>query len=190
MCGSTRLEKAALVEHGDDALARLEPVLPVEGEDGVEIGRGLDVAQEIRIALEIELAFRPEHVDERQAVPAADLEIVEVVRRRDLDGAGALLGVGIGVGDDRDAAPDERQDGGAADEVAVALVVGMHRDGGVAEHGLRPRRRDRDGAVGLAFDRVADVPEVALHLDLLHLEVGDRGLEASGPSSQGACPCR
>ena len=175
------IEKAALVEHGDDALARLEPILPVEGEDGVEIGRGLDVALEIRIALEIELAFRPEHVDERQAVPAADLEIVEVVRRRDLDGAGALVGVGIGVGDDRDAAPDQRQDGGAADEVAVALVIGMHRDGGVAEHGLRPGRRNRDGEVGLAFDRVADVPKVALHLDLLHLEVGDGGEELRVP---------
>ena len=68
-----------------------------------------------------------------------------------------------------------------ADEVAVALVVGMHRDAGVAEHGLGPRRRDRDEAIRLALDRVADVPELALDLDLLHLEVRDRGLEARVP---------
>ena len=114
-------------------------------------------------------------------MPLSDLEIVEVVRRGDLDGAGAFLRVRIFVGDDRDAAPDERQDGMLADEVAVALVVGMHRDAGVAEHGLGPRRRDRDEAALLALDRVADVPELALDLDLLHLEVGDRGLEARIP---------
>ena len=77
-----------------------------------------------------------------------------------------------------------------ADEVAVALVVGMHRDAGVAEHGLGPGGRDRDEAPRLALDRVADVPELALDLDLLHLEVGDRGLEARDPSSRGACPGR
>jgi hypothetical protein len=35
----------------------------------------------------------------------ADLEVVEVVRRGHLDRARALLGVGIVVGNDRDAAP-------------------------------------------------------------------------------------
>ena len=51
-----------------------------------------------------------EDVDLRQVVALADLEVVEVVRRRDLHRAGALLGVGIFVGDDRDAAADQRQD--------------------------------------------------------------------------------
>ena len=51
-----------------------------------------------------------EHVDQRQVVPLADLEIVEVVRRRDLHRAGALLRIGVFVADDRDAAADQRQD--------------------------------------------------------------------------------
>src|SRR5215207_5269412 len=68
-----------------------------------------------------------------------------------------------------------------ADEAAEALIVGMHRDAGVAEHGLGPCRRDRDEAIRLALDRVADVPELALDLDLLHLEIRDRGLEARIP---------
>ena len=49
----------------------------------------------------------------------ADLEIVEVVRRRDLHRAGALLRVGVLVGDDRDAAADQRQDRGLADQMPV-----------------------------------------------------------------------
>ena len=63
----------------------------------------------------------------------------------------------------------------------VALVVGMHRDRGVAEHGLGPRRRDDDVLVA-ALDRIAEVPEVPLDLDLLHLEVGDRGQQLRDPS--------
>ena len=46
----------------------------------------------------------------RQAVAAADLEVVGVVARRDLQRAGAELGLHVVVGDDRQAAPDERQD--------------------------------------------------------------------------------
>ena len=80
----------------------------------------------------------------RQAVALADLEIVEVVRRRDLDRARALLGVGIFVGDDRNPPADQRQDHVLADEMLVALVVGMHGDAGVAEHGLGPRGGDDD----------------------------------------------
>ena len=96
-------------------------------------------------------------------MPPADLEIVEVVRRRDLDRAGALLRIGILVGDDRNAPPDQRQDRVLADQIPVALILGMHRDGGVAEHRLRPRRRDHDEPVRVALDRIADVPERALH---------------------------
>ena len=100
---------------------------------------------------------------------------------RDLHRARALLRVGIFVGDDRDAAADERQDRELADQVLVALVLGMNGHGHVAEHRLGTRGRHGDEAVGHALDGVADVPEVALDLDLLHLEVGDRGLELRVP---------
>ena len=70
-----------------------------------------------------------------------------------------------------------------ADQMLEPLVVGMHRDRGVAEHGLRPRRRDDDELVA-AFDRIFDVPELPLDLDLLHFEVGDRGLELRVPVDQ------
>jgi hypothetical protein len=174
------LEVAVFFQERDDALTRLEAVEPIECEHRVEIGEGGEALAEAVVG-EPQPGFRAHDVDKPQPVPAPDLEIVEVVRRRDLDRAGALLGIGICVGDDRDAPPDERQDGVASDQIPVALVVGMHGDAGVAEHGLRPRRRDRDEAALLALDRIADVPEAALYLDLHDLEVGDRGLEARVP---------
>ena len=88
------------------------------------------------------------------------------------------------IGDYGNSAPDQRQDRMLADEVPVALVVGMHGDGRVAQHGLGPRRRHGDEAALLALDRVAEVPEVAVDLLLLDLEVGDRGVEARVPVHQ------
>ncbi len=177
-----RDEKAALVEQRDDALARLEAIEAVEGEHRIRrIAAAVEPFEEGVVSRNLDLRFGTEHVDERQAVPPADLEIVEVVRRRDLHRARALFRIGVFVRDDRDFSADERQHGVLADEVAEALVVGVHRHGDVAEHRFGARRRDGDEAPRLALDRVADVPERALHLDLLHFEIGDRGLEGRVP---------
>ena len=72
----------------------------------------------------------------------------------------------------------------AAVQVAVALVLGMHGDAGVAEHGLGPGGGDGDELAVAALDRVAEVPEMAVDLLLLHLEVGDRGLQRAVPVDQ------
>ena len=78
------------------------------------------------------LALRREDVDRPQAMALADLEIVEIVRRGDLDRARAQLRVGVFVGDDRDAAADQRQDRRAC-----------RRDAGSARQSDAPRRRRR-----------------------------------------------
>ena len=99
------LDQLALLHHRDDALARGEAVEAVERLDRLgELRRGRHVLQEILVAAQADVRFRVHDVDERQIVPAADLEVVEVVRRRDLHRARAGLRVGVVVGDDRDAA--------------------------------------------------------------------------------------
>ena len=103
--------------------------------------------EERLVALELNVRIGVEDVDQRQVVALADLEVVEVVRGRDLHRAGALLRVGIVVGDDRDRRPTSGRTHVLADQVPVALVVGMHGDGRVAQHGLGPGGRDGDRAV-------------------------------------------
>ena len=77
-----------------------------------------------------------------------------------------------------------------ADKRLVALIVGMHGDGGVAEHGLRPRGGDDDESRRIVrieaaiLERIAQMPEVTLHLDLLDLEVGDGGEQLRVPIDQ------
>jgi hypothetical protein len=183
-------EQARRLEAPHDVLAHNEAVAGVIGQRLLELRRARYAVEKGLVAGETELGLGVEHVDERQVVAPPDLEIVEVVRWRDLDRASALLRIGIFIGDDRDAPSDHREDGVAPDEVAVALVVRMNGDRDVAQHGLRPRGRDRDEGrrivriEGRAVQRIADVPQMPLDLYLLHLEIGDRGQELRIPVDQ------
>ena len=115
------LEEAEILQPRHDLLARGEAVDAVQFLG--ELRRAFrQSAQIVLVVDQREAALLVEHADLRQAVPLADLEIVEVVRRRDLDRARALFGIGIVVADDRDAAADQRQDDVLADQMAVALV--------------------------------------------------------------------
>ncbi len=116
----------------------------------------------------------------REAVPLSDRPVVEVVRRRDLHAAGAEFLVDVAVGDHADRAAGERQRHFLADELGIAPVVGIHGDRDVAQHRLGPRRRDDD--ITLAIDtRIADLPDLALLLLVLDLEVGHGGAELRIP---------
>ena len=111
---------------------------------------------------------------------AADLIVVRVVRRGDLDDAGAELHVDIVVADNRDLAANQRQDDRLADEIPVALVLGVDRNGGIAEHRLRTGGGQNDLAAAVA-ERVAQVPEVACLLLILNLGVRDGGHAVRAP---------
>ena len=174
------LQESEILQPRQDLLARGKAIDAVQFLR--ELVRGFrQSAQIILVADEVERALLIEHADLRQIVPLADLEIVEVVRRRHLHRARAFFRIGIFVGDDRNLSPDQRQDHVLADQMRVALIVRMHRDRGIAEHGLRPRGGDHDeargifGTEGLALQRIAQIPQAALDLDLLHLEIGNRG---------------
>ena len=122
-------------------------------------------------------------------IALADKEVVGVVRGRDLHDAGAELAVDVVVGDDGDLAAGERQDDGLADEVRIAVVLGVHCDRGVAGKSLGTRRRDHHVVlVGLALDAllaphdgIAHVPEVAVVGLVLDLVVGERRATARAP---------
>ncbi len=94
----------------------------------------------------------------------ADFVVVEIVGRGDFHATGAEFRIAVIVGDDRDAAANQRQLDKFADQSFVAFVVRVNRHGGVAEHGFRTRGRDDQvivafsgfGAVG---QRVFQVPQ-------------------------------
>ena len=111
--------------------------------------------------------------DLRQVVTQANLVIVPVVCGRHLDRAGAERRVHMRIRDDGDAPPEQRQHDHPADQRAIPLVLRVDRHGGIAQHRLRPRRGDGDRPPRLAVHVVADVPEVAILLDRIDLQVRD-----------------
>ena len=122
----------------------------------------------------------------RQMVALAHGKIVEIMGGGDLDRTGAFFGIGIAIGHDRDFAAGERQDHEASDEIPGALVFGMHRDCGVAQHGFRACGRHGEETARLAIDRIPDMPEMAANLLGLDLKIGNRRLEFRVPVDQPA----
>ena len=147
-------------------------------------------------------AARCENIDRLDTGAGADLEVVEVMRRGDLHCPGAQGWICVFVGDDRNAAPHQWQLDELANQALIALVLRMHGHGDVAQHGFRAGRCNYDVVAGLhARDialfvrhralvshaigqRVAQMPHMALDLDILNFEVRNRGLKARMPVHQ------
>ncbi len=120
-----------------------------------------------------------------QVVPAADLEVVGIVRRCHLHRAGAELGIDVRIGHDRDLAAGQRQLDRLANKVGVARVVRMHSDGGVAEHRFNPRGGHDHGRVAVA---VPDADQLAFVVGVVHLDVRQRGHAARAPVDDAVSP--
>ncbi|KAF5036847.1 hypothetical protein DSECCO2_570890 [anaerobic digester metagenome] len=128
----------------------------------------------------VHAALVVDDADGFQAVLAAQLPVVHVVGRGDLEAAGAELAVHVGVGDDRDAAAHQGQDDELADHVLVALVLGVHGHGRVAEHGLGADRGHGDEA-RTVLKGVAQVVERGFGRGVLDLVVGQGRVAAGAP---------
>ena len=99
---------------------------------------------------------------------------------RHLDHPGPERLVHVLVGDDGKLAADERQDRVFANQMSVTLVPRVDRNSGIAQHRLRPRRRD-DGELLCPFNRVPDVPEVAVRFGVVYLVVAQSRLVERAP---------
>ena len=137
----------------------------------------------LRRGVVVDLRFQREDFERFETMPPADLVVIEIVRGGDLHGARAERLIDGRIGKHRDATAGQRQLDLFADKTSVTLVVGIDRDGNVAEHRFGPRGGDRDKASAVD-ERIADLPELADFLFLLHLEIGNRGAEHRIPVHQ------
>ena len=149
---------------------------------GDDFGAGfVAIESSVDAALCIDMRRLIHHVDGWQAVALPQSKIVRVVGGRYFDRTCPEFAVHIVVGDDGDFAPDQRQPQPLAVKMQIAFVVGMHRDGGVAQHRLRPSRRDGDETAWLLQNLVAYLPEAAFLLFVNDLKIGDGGLATRTP---------
>ncbi len=183
-------QQAGSVESGNDLLARFETF------QASELGRNLAVDALVQRAVEVEhlggrqhVGVLVEDVQQRQVVALAHFVVVEIVGRGDFHAAGAEFRVAIIVGDDRDAAANQWQLDEFADQRFVALVVRVHRDGGVAEHGFRTGGGNDQEVIALGgFNAIGQwvfqVPQEAFLFVVFHFEVGNRRVQFGVPVDQ------
>ena len=126
-------------------------------------------------------AFGIDHDGHRQAMALAHLEVVRVVRGRDLHGTGAERGVGVRIGNDRNAHAVDRQHDLFPDDREIALVVGVHGHGHVAEHRFRARGGHGDRLRLVVGERVLEVVELARRVRELRFFIRQGGAAARAP---------
>ena len=140
--------------------------------------------QSVRHLHDMRLAIEHvEHVARGKARAPPDLEIVEVVARRDLHRARSQLRIGMLVRHDPDRPPGDRQDHPLAHQRGIARIGRMHRHRHVGQQRLGPRRRHRDMPRSV-LQRIAQMIEFALHLARLDLEIRNRGAQPRIPVHQ------
>ena len=129
----------------------------------------------------IQHAVRIKHVADGQLVALADIEVGLVVRRGDLERAGAKLPVHRGVGNDRNLPAHQGSPDGLADQPGVARIVRMHRDGRVTGNRLRPGGDHFDELSRAARDLVSHAVKQPLYGLHDHLLVGEGGERNRAP---------
>ncbi len=104
---------------------------------------------------------------------------------RHLHGAGTEAELHVVIRHDGQAAPDERQDGMLADKVPIALILRIHGDAGVAQHGFGTRGGDDKLLLGV-LDRITDIPEGAWNILIFDLRVREGGAAVRAPVDDAA----
>ena len=154
------LDIPGFLQHLHDLLAGLETVFSDED-----------------LSLLVQTAAVVDDVEDGEIMPHADLIVVGVMRRRDLEAARTEIHLDIVVLDDWYFLVDERDKDFLALHPEVALVIGIDADGGIGHDGLGTRGGHYDVLVGRVAvsvgDEVAHMVEVALGVLVDHLVITD-----------------
>ena len=134
-----------------------------------------------RSGIGVHRAVRVHHIDDREVVALADIEVGAVMGRGDLEYARTELLLDGGVADNRDLGAREGAPDVLADEMLVALVIRMDRDGGVAWNGLRACGGNLEERSGNLGDLIPHAVERALGGLHDHLFVGQARLRDWAP---------
>ena len=133
---------------------------------------GLDAGQSVVAeARDVHAAVEVHAVDDLEVMALPDLVVHRVVPWRDLERARAEFRIHRLVSHDRHLAADQGEDRRLAGDVAIARIVGVHRDSGVGEHRLGADRGN--GHVPPTLYRIFDEVEDVVVLLPLDLEVRD-----------------
>ena len=107
--------------------------------------------------------------------------------RGDLHHASTELNIHIIIGNHGNLSMHDGQDQGLAYHTFIALVIGVHRHGCIAQQGLRSGGGQLQVAAAV-LKGIAQVPEVTGLILVLHLCVRDRGQAVGAPVNDALAP--
>ena len=121
-------------------------------------------------AVVVDFGIERKNGDQRQAVALGAGVVVKVVGAGNFDAARAEGAVNEVVRNDRNFSIAQRQVDHLSNQMAVAIVFGMHRQCTVRQHRLRPRGSNRHALLQRAINRLRTVRERVA--DVMHFAVG------------------
>ncbi len=184
--GDVRDEEALFLHPLDDQLARAVDTVTLEAVQADELVGHQPIGGLADVGFGIE---HVEHFARRKTGAFAHFEVVEIMARRDLDAARTQFGIGVFIGDHRDAAARDRQDHMLADNAGIAFVRRVHRHSHIGQHGFGAGGGDFEIIAAIrqgrtVGERIAQVPETARNRLRFDFEIGNRGLELGIPVHQ------
>ncbi len=120
-----------------------------------------------------------DHPDRQRQLSPPD-DVGDVAEGADHHQAGPLVLLDQGVGEDRDRGAEQGRPRGAADELAVAVVVRVGEEGDAGRDQLRPSGLDQQPVAAAEAHPVHRSPGLAV----LELGLGDRGAEVDVPEGR------
>ena len=175
------LDQFQFLKPRHNRLARGEAILPRQPAHKSVIRNAISGSEMRADFFQHHAPFGIQHGWHGQIMAPPDLKIIEVMRGRDLDRAGALFWIGIFIRHHRNGAAQQRQDHALADQILEARIIGMHGNGRITQHGLWPRGRHHQEAPRRTFHRVAQIPQTALHFLAFDFQIGNRRQEFRVP---------
>ena len=107
-----------------------------------------------------------------EVLSSADFKVVRVVSGSDFNAACTLVKLSVLVAYYRNASSNERKSYVFADEVLISFVVRVYRNRSISEQCFRTCGSNLNESAA-AYERITDVPEVAVLLAVVNLGVGD-----------------
>ena len=105
-------------------------------------------------------------------MPAPQLEIVGIMRRSNLDRAGAEFAIDHGIRNNRNFPVHQRQQRALSHQVRVSLIFRMHRNRRITKHRFRPRSRHHNEFFR-PDERITYVPKLSLPLFVHYFQIAE-----------------
>ena len=111
----------------------------------------------------------------------ANLKVIRVVCRCDLNDTGSKFHIYILVCNNRNLTVHKRKHNGLADDILVTIICRIDSHCGISQHGLRTGRSKFYISARLSNDLVFHMPEMSCLLYVLYLCIRNRGLADRTP---------